>query len=243
MRYRPNHNQHQVLSGPSGRMCWQIIGFCLFLIILPAHAQEVLSPSRIHAKSTLRQPPLGLPKRMDGQSDPAVWFDTGRWKGSESMLTVPFWTMEQIPDQGHNPDIYGNDVLAPVLALCAGWASERPNNPVDIVWGPYHGGWFVAICKKSRSVLGWKSIGFVIPPEGIESGKRIYDYSKSVNWLEHNIGYNLFPRLPSHLQDIIEEMTSSELICSYQEFDYGLDQGHDREIDYDREDDHRNAME
>jgi hypothetical protein len=59
----------------------------------------------------------------------------------------------------------------------------------------------------------------------------IYAYSRSVNWLERNTGYNFFPRLPSHIQEIIEEMTASELLCPYQEFNPGLDDGPYREID------------
>ena len=149
---------------------------------------------------------LGLPKRLDGQTDPAVWFEAGVWKGADSLKAVPFWTMAQA---------------------------------VDIVWGPSRGGRFVAICKKTRSDLGWKSIGFVIPAEGMLAGKSIWDYSHSVNWIENQIGYNLFPKLPAYLQEIIEEMTATELLCPYSEFDQGLDEGPDREIDYDREADYR----
>lgn len=136
-----------------------------------AAAQEILSPARIQARTSRRQPSLGLPKRLDGQHDPAVWF--------------------------------------------------------------------VALCKKTRSDLGWKSISFVIPPEGLPAGSNIWNHSHSVNWLEHNIGYNLFPNLPPHIQDIIEEITAAELICPFQEFDPGLADTPDQEIDYDWEFDYR----
>ena len=129
--------------------------------------------------------------------------------------------------------------LTPVLQLCAKWASEKPKRAVDIVWGPYSGGWFIAICKKTQSDLGWKSIGFVIPSEGILEGKLIWDYSRSVNWIEHQIGYNLFPKLPAHMQEIIEEMTATEHLCPNSEFDPGLEEGADGEIDYDWEADYR----
>ena len=96
-------------------------------------------------------------------------------------------------------------------------------------------GWFAAVCKKTRSGLGWKSIAFIVPPEGMDPGRSIYDYTRSVNYLERRIGYNLFPHLPSHLQEIIEEMTATELVCPYSEFDPGLDEGPDREVEYDME--------
>lgn len=196
-------------------------------------AQEVLRPAHIQAKASRRQPALGLPKRLDGQNDPAMWYDVGAWKGADSLKAVPFWAMAQVSE----PTEQG--ILTPVLQLCGKWASEKPKKAVDIVWGPYSGGWFVAICKKTRSDLGWKSIGFVIPAEGMLAGERIWDYSHSVNWIERQIGYNLFPKLPAHLQEIIEEMTSAELLCPLSEFDPGLNEGPDQEIDYDWEEDYR----
>ncbi len=125
--------------------------------------------------------------------------------------------------------------LGAILALCRSWAVEKPKSTADIVYGPFNGGRFISVCKKTRSSLGWKSIAFVLPPEGIVEGKLIYDYSHSVNWLEHQIGYNLYPKLPAHIQDIIEEMTATELLCPVQEFDPGLDERPDQEIDYDWE--------
>ena len=69
--------------------------------------------------------------------------------------------------------------------------------------------------------------------------KSIYAYSHSVNWLERRIGYNLYPRLPAYIQEIIEEMTASELLSPHQEFDPGLDEHPEQEIDYDWEADYR----
>lgn len=43
--------------------------------------------------------------------------------------------------------------------------------------------------------------------------------SVSVNRIESLTGCNLFTTLPSHLQEIVEEMTSAELFCPFQEFD------------------------
>ena len=125
----------------------------------------------------------------DGQIDPVVWYESGVWKGADSLRAEPFWMMARVGD-----------------------------------WG----GWFVAICKKTRSDLGWKSIGFVIPAGGMQPGK--------------GICYDLFPRLPSYVQEIIEEMTATELLCPFTEFDPGLNEWPDRpdrEIDYDWEADYR----
>lgn len=203
-----------------------------------ASAQEVLRASKVQAKSSRRPPSMGLPVRHDGQIDPVVWCDAGYWKGAESLKTSPFWVMKRglVTQMEYQ-------MLQPVLALCEQWASERPKNTLEMVWGPFRDGWFVAICKKTTSNLGWKSIGFIIPREGIDPAKSIYAYSKCVNWIEHHIAYNLFPKLPAHLQEIIEEMSSFELLSPVQEFDPGLDEGPEREIDYDWEADVREAME
>ena len=216
----------------------RLLAYLLALVLLgavaySAAAQEVLRPAKIQARASRRQPSLGLPRRLDGQTDPAVWFEAGAWKGADSLKVDPFWTMAQVS----KPTEKGS--LTPVLQLCGKWAVEKPKTAVGIVWGPFRGGWYVAICKKTRSDLGWKSIGFVIPAEGMLAGKRIWDYSHSVNWIENQIGYNLFPKLPAHLQEIIEEMTATELLCPYSEFDPGLDEGPDREVDHDWEEDQR----
>ena len=205
----------------------------LFAVASEAAAQEVLGPARVQARASRLQTGLGLPVRLDGQTDPVIWYDAGEWKGAESLMAEPFWRMVQLID------VTVEGALTPVRELCADWASEKPKRAASVVWGAFRGGWFVAICKKTRSDLGWKSIGFVVPGEGIPSGKSIWNYSRSVNWIERNIGYNLFPKLPAHLQEIIEEMTASEILCPYQEFDPGMDEGPDREKDYDREADYR----
>lgn len=217
----------------SGRHAYLLALVLSVASVSSAGAQDVLQPARIQAKASRRQPALGLPKRLDSQTDPVVWYVSGEWKGADSLKGVPFWTMAQVSEPAQGGE------LTPVLQLCAKWASEKPKRAVDIVWGPYSGGWFIAICKKTQSDLGWKSIGFVIPSEGILEGKPIWDYSRSVNWIEHQIGYNLFPKLPAHMQEIIEEMTATEHLCPYSEFDPGLDEGADGEIDYDWEADYR----
>ena len=208
----------------------------LLFLSMSLSAQEVLNPARIHAKANRKHlPSLGLPIRTDGGIDAIVRYREERWEGAESAQAVPRWTMwEMKPDSPSVPEYLGA-----ILELCRDWAAEKPKSTVDIVYGPFHGGWYAAVCRKTRSGLGWKSIAFVVPPDGFKEGKSLYDYSHSVNWLEHQIGYNLYPRLPAHLQEIIEEMTATELLCPIQEFDPGLDERPDQEIDYDWEADSR----
>lgn len=213
-----------------------IVGLILALSV-PLSAQEVLSPAKIQARANRRHmPSLGLPVRTDGGIDPIVRYRDERWEGADSAYVVPRWTMWQVKPESPAAPVH----LGAILELCRQWAAEKPKGTADIVYGPYKDGWFVTICKKTRSNLGWKSIAFVIPQYKGWEKRRIYDYSHSVNWLEHKIGYNLYPGLPAHLQEIIEEMTDAELLCPFQEFDSGLDaDSPEQEIDYDWEADYR----
>ena len=205
------------------------------------------------------------------------------WEVSAAQMTTP------------NPTD-SDSSLAPFLAEAARWAAERPTGPVATIIGTLPDGRrFVALCKRVKTPLGWKSIGFLPPPappqgnppplassldnppspaasqshsplpalsqsnlplpgasqsnpplpppsrdgrpnpDATSSTPAVYIYSTSVNRIEHLSGYNLFPRLPSHLQEIIEEMTVSELFCSFQEFDSGLNEYPDRSMDTDFE--------
>ena len=131
------------------------------------------------------------------------------------------------------------EAVAPALEVCRKWAGEAPNDPASVVYGPLRDGWFVAVCKKIRRAPGWKSIGFFLPQTGFDALRGIFNYSVSVNWIEHNTGYDLFPRLPSHLQEIIEEMTAAELLCPFQEVQLIEPDLPDREVDRDMEEDFR----
>lgn len=152
------------------------------------------------------------------------------WEVSAAQMTTP------------NPTD-SDSSLAPFLAEAARWAAERPTGPVATIIGTLPDGRrFVALCKRVKTPLGWKSIGFLPPSrdgrpnlDATSSTPAVYIYSTSVNRIEHLSGYNLFPRLPSHLQEIIEEMTASELFCSFQEFDSGLNEYPDRSMDTDFE--------
>jgi len=228
------------------RRFFTIVCFAVpLLCFLPqADGQEVLRASRIHARSSRKAPSLGLPKRTDGQPDPVIWYGDGIWHGADSLRGLPFWNMAHLFSEADEAAVNkaGKPVetlLEPFRALGRVWAEERPKGAVQAVWGPYRDKWYIALCKKTRGGMGWKSIGFLVPPEGMDAGKSVYAYSVSVNWLEFRTGYDFFPNLPAHLQEIIEEMTSAELLCPFQEFDLGDPESPDREIDYDWEEDYR----
>ncbi len=208
----------------------------LLLASFPAVGQEVLPASRIRARAARKNlPAIGLPVRTDGESDPVVRFRDRQWSGADSPEAAPRWIQWTASEK----DIAGPPLPAPLADFCRDWASGKPSGSLYLVSGPLQGGLFLALCRRDRSSLGWKSIAIVVPAAGMEPGKGVYAYSRSVNWLEHQTGYNLFPRLPSHLQEIIEEMTAAELLCPFQEFDPGLDEGPDPETDYEWEDDRR----
>lgn len=220
------------------RLFFLLMVFFLCAATPDGRAQEVLRSSRIRARSLHKRPSLGLPQRLDGDEDTAIWLREGRWYGGDSLYASPAWMMAARRDT-----IAVAGALAQVFEFHNEWAVSFPGAAIEIVWGPARDGWFAALCQRTQSGLGWKSIAFLIPPEGPVPGKSIYGYSKSVNWMERHIGYNLFPRLPGHLQEIIEEMTATELLCPWQEFDPGLDDPvPEREIDHDFEDDAREAM-
>ena len=74
-----------------------------------------------------------------------------------------------------------------------------------------------------------------MPDEGPLPGRSLWDFSCSVNWIEWFIGYDLFPKLPSGLQELVEEMTAAEHLCSFIEFDPLEFEEPEFEIDYEWE--------
>lgn len=209
--------------------------FSFLLYVLPVAGQEVLQAAKVQAKAGRKNlPSLGLPIRTDGVIDNVIRFRNDRWEGSDSLGAAPRWTVQTIKPENQNLP----EALAPVYELCCSWANEKPKGITELVFGPCQGGWYIAFCKKTHSVLGWKSIAFMLPSEGINNESSIYSFAHSVNWLERRIGYNLFPKLPDYIQEIIEEMTATELLCPYQEFDPGLIERPEFEIEYDREEDY-----
>ena len=110
-----------------------------------------------------------------------------------------------------------------VMSESVKWADETPAGGTAVVCGPVLGkmsdeipkAFFVALCKRTNKALGYKSIAFLLPCFSAPSA--IYKYSLSVNILERLTGYDFFPSLPSQVQELVENMTTYELFCSYQE--------------------------
>ena len=89
------------------------------------------------------------------------------------------------------------------------------------------------------ALKGLHILSIVVLTMVFPSGASIYRNSMSINRLERMTGYDLFPKLPSHLQEIIEEMTSTELLSPVQEFDIPEADGIEQERDWDMEEDYR----
>ena len=194
--------------------------------------QEVLQSSRIQARANRKNlPALGLPLKDSGEIDPAVWYKDGCWRGADSLSAPPFWMTETIDVES----VVKTRMPSEIVDFCRGWVAEKPVGPVHIVTGPVRGMQFIAVCARVRSSLSWKSIGFIVPREGLMQGKSVWDYSCSVNWIEWLIGYDLFPKLPSGLQELVEEMTAAEHLCSFIEFDPLEFEEPECEIDYEWE--------
>lgn len=208
----------------------------LFLITVLSEfslsGQEILRPSRIQARAVRKNlPKLGLPEKNSGEIDPTIWYKDGCWHGADSLKASPFWITETIDVES----VVKTKMPSEIIDFCREWASEKPEGPVYVVSGPVRRMQFIAVCSKSRSYLSWKSIGFIVPKTGLQPDKSVWFYSCSVNWIEWLIGYNLFPKLPSGLQELVEEMTAAEHLCSFNEFDPLEFEVPDPEIDYEWE--------
>ncbi len=207
----------------------------VFLTILPEFSlfgQEVLRSSRIQARANRKNlPVLGVPLRNSGEIDPAVWYKDGIWRGADSLSAPPFWVTETIDAES----VVKTTMPSEIVRFCKEWVAEKPEGPVHVVAGPLRGRKFIAVCTRARSSLSWKSIGFIVPDEGLLPGKSVWDYSCSVNWIEWFIGYDLFPKLPPALQELVEEMTAAEHLCSFNEFDPLEFEEPEFEIDYEWE--------
>ena len=217
-----------------------IIAFILALLSeFSLSGQEVLRPSKIQARGVRKNlPELGLPIRSSGDIDPMVWYKDGCWRGADSLKASPFWVTETIEAES----VVKSDIPSRIVDFCKEWATEKPEGPVHVVTGPVRGMQFIAVCTRSSSSIKWKSIGFIVPRSGMEPDKAVWFYSCSVNWIEWLIGYNLFPKLPSGLQEVVEEMTAAEHLCPFIESDpleYDIP---DPEIDYEWEMDMREIL-
>ena len=212
-----------------------ILTILFILTILPefsASGQEVLNASRIQARGVRKNlPELGLPERFGVEIDPVIWSKDGLWHGADSLKATPFWTTETIGTES----VVKSKIPSEIIDFCKTWVLEKPKGPVHVVTGPVRGMQFIAVCTRAQSSLSWKSIAFIIPESGLEQDKSVWFYSCSVNWIEWLTGYNLFPKLPSALQEIVEEMTAAEHLCPFIESDPLEHDIPDPEIDYEWE--------
>ena len=211
-----------------------IIAFLLVSILseVASFGQEVLRSSRIQARAIRKNlPELGLPERTGEEIDPVIWYKDGCWQGADSLTAAPFWVTETIDIES----VVKTQIPYEIVNFCKEWTIEKPQGPVYMVTGPLRDMQFIAICTRSRSSLSWKSIGFIVPKDGMESDKSVWYYSCSVNWIEWLMGYDLFPKLPSGLQELVEEMTAAEHLCSFIEFDPLEIELPDPEVDYEWE--------
>ena len=204
----------------------------LFLSAFSLYGQEVLRASRVQARANRKNlPALGLPRKVNGELDPVVWYKDGNWRGADSLKAEPFWVTETIDIES----LVKVQMPSALVDFCKAWAVEKPEGPVHVVAGPMRNMQFVAVCTRARGDLAWKSIGFLIPEGGMRPDKKVWDYSCSVNWIEWFTGYDLFPKLPSALQELVEEMTAAEHLCSFNEFDPLEFEEPEFEIDYEWE--------
>ena len=209
-----------------------IIVLITLLLEFSLSGQEILKASRIQARAVRKNlPELGLPERKNGEIDPTIWYKDGCWHGADSLNSSPFWITETIDIES----VIKTKLPSEIVDFCKEWVMEKPEGPVHMVSGPVRGMQFIAVCTRSRSSINWKSIGFIVPNSGLESNKSVWFYSCSVNWIEWLTGYNFFPKLPPGLQELVEEMTACEHLCSFIEFDPLEYEFPDYEIDYEWE--------
>ena len=220
-------------------LCRTVLAALLCLASAPAlSGQEKLDASRIRARIPARlKPVFGYPVPKDGEAEPVVMRRDGRWFGAERMQGPHHWDCwDMRADSTATPTF-----LAPFLEEARRWAAEKPQGPVTVACGPMKGSalWFVALCARANSYPGFKSIAFLVP-EHLPAGSPIYMWSCSVNALEHRTGYDFFNRLPGSVQEIVEEISASELLCPFQETEFELEREHpedlmDRETESDYE--------
>lgn len=132
-------------------------------------------------------------------------------KWSEQVMTESFYLSNICPqDRGLNGGIWLG-----LEEAVRDWA--RNDGPIYVVCGPIMGevfdtigengvaipqGFFKVVCKRVNGI--YFSIGFVFPNENVSGS--IYDYAKSVDYIENMLGFDFYSTLP----DVIEEKMEAE---------------------------------
>ncbi|MCQ2139853.1 MAG: hypothetical protein MJZ09_05720 [Bacteroidales bacterium] len=206
---------------------------------------DVLKESRISAKGARRSMPrFGIP--LVKEEKPAtnilcthlieenIVSKKRVWSATETATGMPAWvSWDLVPADSTEALAHFTERLGPnatatetwqkVAGICREWASEKPSVATTVVCGPMvmkgsstPYAYFVAICRRTKSRIGFKSIGFLIENSPAVPSSA-YNISCSVNFLEYLSGYDLFPLLPKNIQEMVEDMTTYELFSRYQE--------------------------
>lgn len=210
----------------------------------PANLQlkEALVQGRIPKRLRTHSPFWGVPVHISGKAEVPEEMETYILYREDS-LSVPRWINWNLDlasfgadrflpyraslPRGYVPSCDGN--IRAAINECYKWAWRKPYGNTNITMGPLFIGtadkpyaWFVAVCKKENigrlCPLGFSSIAFLIP-ESSGSSQAIYNLGCSVNIIELHSGYNLFPKLPASVQEMVENMTACELFCPFQEIE------------------------
>jgi len=180
--------------------------------------------------------------------------DGSVWTSMNPDINLPNWVAWETKFLSKDKDKFMSKVAAPrkafndttwnaVIDECYKWAWEKPVDEATIICGPlvyekeiakgeqampYE--YFVVVCKRANTDLGWKSIGFVIPNRP-KPYCGPYKISRSVNMIEFKTGYNFFKHLPDSIEELVEEMTPYELFSSFVDESEFLEMEEDPEID------------
>ena len=122
--------------------------------------QEVLKSARIEARANRKHlPSLGIPERPHNDADWVIWYKNKIWNEADSLKATPIWQMTVIGKEDLSTVTFPENVMS----LFKDWLIEKPEAPLFIVWGPLGDSRYIAVCKKSKGDLNWKSIGFIYP--------------------------------------------------------------------------------
>jgi len=212
---------------------------------------QQLSESRVQAKVPKKlgtyTPFWGVPVPVSGFKEDSECFGSYMAYRKDT-LSLPAWFCWNLDLASYGKEKFKTENLFPkgykpsaqlsirdAINECYVWAWRKPYGNTCVTAGPLYlnsdkerpYAWYVAVCKKENAKgmlsLGFSSIAFIIPETADGMGS-VYQYSTSVNALEYRCGYNLFPKLPAHVQEAVEEQTTYELFCPYQEINDNLDE-------------------
>lgn len=216
---------------------------------------EAVITVRVPKKLRTFKPFWGFP-RKDGAGETIIEKDGCFYavQDPDDSLAVPAWVTWNLDlaEFGDDRDKFtpllpvryaDQPVLKSVLDECYRWAWRKPYGNSCVVCGPLYGNrdssvpaaFFVSVCKKEKiegpTSLGFSSLAWIVPVDARITGK-VYDLASTVNLVEYRSGYDLYPKLPSAVQEQVEEISVFELFCPFQEIEYEIQQEVEFEIEY-----------